>query len=139
MMQLHLHFYLFELVSFPWIFFTDDGKPSTRALSNQFLQMFISISKLSMLKRDHRFVQISVILKIIFVSIWDYLIPKICQATKHYEKSCPLEPHCFTTTISKQLIYNYTTTKAWKYGQSINKMTCKKIKIYIIIANGTFI
>jgi hypothetical protein len=33
----------------------------------------------------------------------------------HYEKLCPLEPHCFTIKAPKELIYNYTTTKAWKY------------------------
>jgi hypothetical protein len=30
----------------------------------------------------------------------------------HYEKSCPTEPHCFAIKAPKELIYNYTTTKA---------------------------
>jgi hypothetical protein len=105
----------------------DDGEPPTWASSSQFLQMFINISKLSMPKQKHRkFVQIYAILKILFASIWDYLIPKICQATKHYEKSCALKLHCLATIVSKQPIYNYTTTKTWKYDQSINNMICKK-------------
>jgi hypothetical protein len=33
----------------------------------------------------------------------------------HYEKSCPLDTHCLTTRAWKQLIYNYITTRAWKY------------------------
>jgi hypothetical protein len=90
-------------------------------------------------KQKHcRFEQIPTRLKILFTSIWDYLIPKICQATKRYDKSCPSEPDCPTTTVSKQLIYNYITTKAWKYDQSINKKHVKNQK-KIINANGTFI
>ncbi len=49
----------------------------------------------------------------------------------HYEKSCLLEPHCLTTKAPKQLIYNYTTIRAWKYEQLINKMSHQKInKLY---------
>jgi hypothetical protein len=40
----------------------------------------------------------------------------------HYEKSCLLEPHCLTTKAPKQLIYNYTTIRAWKYEKLINKL-----------------
>jgi hypothetical protein len=43
--------------------------------------------------------------------------------------------------VSKQLIYNYTTIRAWKYEQLINKMICQKIKeLYYncnLITNGT--
>jgi hypothetical protein len=46
----------------------------------------------------------------------------------HYKKSCPSEPHCFAIRVPKQLIYNYTIIKAWKYRQLINKMPCLKIK-----------
>jgi hypothetical protein len=46
--------------------------------------------------------------------------------TKHcnYAKPCLSKPHCLATKAPKQLIYNYTTTKAWKYEQLINKMPC---------------
>jgi hypothetical protein len=30
----------------------------------------------------------------------------------------------FATKTPKQLIYNYTTTKTWKYEKLINKMPC---------------
>jgi len=33
-----------------------------------------------------------------------------------------------TTRAPKQLIYNYITTKTWKYVQLINKMSHYKIK-----------
>lgn len=33
----------------------------------------------------------------------------------HYEKSSPLELHYPTTIAQKQLIYNYTITRVWKY------------------------
>jgi hypothetical protein len=39
-----------------------------------------------------------------------------------------LEPHHFATKAPNQLIYNYITTRAWKYGQLINKMSHQKIK-----------
>jgi hypothetical protein len=39
-----------------------------------------------------------------------------------YEKSCSLKPHYLTIRAPKQLIYNYTTSRAWKYEQLINKM-----------------
>jgi hypothetical protein len=36
----------------------------------------------------------------------------------HYKKkSCPPKSHCLITNVSKQVIYNYTTTRAWKYMQ----------------------
>jgi hypothetical protein len=38
----------------------------------------------------------------------------------HHEKSCPLESHYPTTRAQKELIYNFTKMKAWKYEQ-INK------------------
>jgi hypothetical protein len=46
--------------------------------------------------------------------------------TKHYNyaKSCLSKPHYLATKVPKLLIYNYTTTKAWKYKQSMNKMLC---------------
>jgi hypothetical protein len=46
----------------------------------------------------------------------------------HYEKSYPLEPHCPTIKAPKQLIYNYTMTRAWKDGQLINKNATLKIR-----------
>jgi hypothetical protein len=48
-----------------------------------------------------------------------------CGFNNHYDKSCPLEAHCFATEVPKQLMYNYTTTRAWKYKQLINKMPCQ--------------
>jgi hypothetical protein len=45
------------------------------------------------------------------------------------------------TKFPKQLIYNYTTTRAWKYGQLINIMPCYKIMelyySYNLVSNGT--
>jgi hypothetical protein len=41
----------------------------------------------------------------------------------HYEKSYLPKPHCLAIKAWKQLIYNYITTRAWKYGQLINKMS----------------
>jgi hypothetical protein len=59
----------------------------------------------------------------------------------HYENSCLWESHCFMIRTPKQLIYNYTTTKTWKYGQLKNIMTCQKInKLYYsynLVSNGT--
>ncbi len=46
----------------------------------------------------------------------------------HYEKVCLLEPHCLATITPKQLVYKYTTTITWKYGQLINRMSHQKIK-----------
>jgi hypothetical protein len=40
----------------------------------------------------------------------------------HYEKLCPLHPHCLTIRAPKQLIYNYITTIPWKYKELIFKM-----------------
>jgi hypothetical protein len=67
---------------------------------------------------------------------------QISQGYIDYKKSCSLEPHYLTTRASKQVIYNYTTTRVWKYGWLINKMSCQKIKeLYCscnFISNGTF-
>jgi len=51
----------------------------------------------------------------------------------HFEKSCLVEPHYLATKVPKQLIYNYTIIKAWKYKQLINKMPHQKIKNCIIV------
>lgn len=59
----------------------------------------------------------------------------------HYEKLCLLEPHCFATITPKQLVYKYTTTRTWKYGQLVNNMSHQKIMEldynYNLVANGT--
>jgi hypothetical protein len=64
----------------------------------------------------------------------------ICT-TYHYEKSSPSKPHYPIIRAPKELIYNYTTIKAWKYEQLIIKMSHQKItKLYYnynLIANGT--
>jgi hypothetical protein len=39
-----------------------------------------------------------------------------------------LEPTCIAIETPKQLIYNYTTTRTWKYMQLINEMSFQKIK-----------
>jgi hypothetical protein len=46
----------------------------------------------------------------------------------HYEKSSLPKPHYHVVKTPKQLIYNYTTIRAWKYMQLINEMPCQKIK-----------
>jgi len=33
-----------------------------------------------------------------------------------------VEPHYFTTRTQKQLIYNYTTTRKWKYNKLVNNI-----------------
>jgi len=67
---------------------------------------------------------------------------QIIQGYIDYEKSCLLKPYYLVTKAPKQVIYNYTTTKVWKYGQLINKIPCQKIKeLYCscnLISNGTF-
>ncbi len=63
------------------------------------------------------------------------------QINIHYEKPYPLESHCLIIKAPKQLIYNYTTIKAWKWMQLINKMSHQKIKkLYYscnLVWNGT--
>jgi hypothetical protein len=39
----------------------------------------------------------------------------------HYEKLCPLQPHCLANRALKQVIYNYITTIPWKYEELIKK------------------
>ncbi len=64
----------------------------------------------------------------------------ICT-TYHYEKSCPSKPHYLVIRAPKELIYNYTIIKTWKYEQLIIKMSHQKItKLYYsynLVANGT--
>jgi hypothetical protein len=50
------------------------------------------------------------------------------QINIHYEKSYLLKSHYLITKAPKQIIYNHTTIKAWKYIQLINKMSHQKIK-----------
>jgi hypothetical protein len=52
----------------------------------------------------------------IFKRSYFYGRKKIHVFTIHYEKSCFLNPHCPAIRAPKQLIYNYITTKTWKYG-----------------------
>jgi hypothetical protein len=58
----------------------------------------------------------------------------------HYEKYCLPKPRCHVVKTPKQLIYNYTTIKAWKYKQLINEMPCQKIRgLYCncnLVSNG---
>jgi hypothetical protein len=66
-----------------------DPNLSTLALFDQFLYMFISISKFSIPNQEHwRFVQIFVILKTFYASIWEPTIPKICYATYPRYENC---------------------------------------------------
>jgi hypothetical protein len=71
---------------------------------------------------------------------WKYLFKCFLW---HYEKSFSSKPHYPTTKAPKQLIYNYSTTRAWKYGQLINKIPHKKIKELFnscnLTTNGTLI
>jgi hypothetical protein len=48
------------------------------------------------------------------MAYWDYSFS--CVIVGHYEKSCPPKPHYHAIKTPKQIIYNYTTTKTWKYG-----------------------
>jgi hypothetical protein len=52
----------------------------------------------------------------------------IKERWQHYEKKSLPKPHCLTIRVPKQLIYNYTTIRAWKYEQLTNKMTCQNIR-----------
>jgi hypothetical protein len=56
------------------------------------------------------------------------LIHKVGICKDYYEESYMLKPHCPATKTLKQLIYNYNTTRAWKYRQLIDKMSSQKIK-----------
>jgi hypothetical protein len=50
---------------------------------------------------------------------------------KHYEKSCLFEPHCLVIRVPKQLLYNYTTIKTWKYGQLRSKMPSQNQRVVL--------
>ncbi len=50
------------------------------------------------------------------------LLKGIKERQPGYKKSYSLESLCLATRAPKEVIYNYTTTKTWKYGQLINKM-----------------
>jgi len=42
--------------------------------------------------------------------------------------------HYLAIRVPKQLIYNYTTIKAWKYNLLKNKMTCQKLGSCNVVA-----